>query len=220
MTNLYSILKNKDLTLLTKVHLVKAMAFPIVMHGCESWTIKMAECQELMFLTVVLGKTLESPLDSKEIKPVNPRGNQSWIYIGRADAEAETPVFWPPDAQSWLFRKDPDAGKDWRWGERNDRGWDDWLASPTQWTCVWASSGRWWRTGKPGALHSHNWVTEQQQQYLIPGYPWPNCKINPLLECWWSWSNLFRYLYLHSKFIRMTKVIILLRLIIIFDNDG
>ena len=77
MTNLDSILKNKDLTLLTKVHLVKAMAFPIVMHGCESWTIKMAECQELMFLTVVLGKTLESPLDSKEIKPVNPRGNQS-----------------------------------------------------------------------------------------------------------------------------------------------
>ena len=76
MTNLDSILKNKDLTLLTKVHLVKAMAFPIVMHGCESWTIKIAECQELMFLTVVLGKTLESPLDSKEIKPVNPKGNQ------------------------------------------------------------------------------------------------------------------------------------------------
>ena len=83
------------------------------MYECESWTIKKAECRRIDgFWAVVLEKTLESPLDSKEIKPVNPRGNQSWIFIRRIDAEAETPVLWPPDVKSWLIRKDPDAGKD------------------------------------------------------------------------------------------------------------
>ena len=67
---------------------------------------------------VVLEKTLESPLDSKEIQPVHPKGNQFWIFIGRTDAEAETPIFWPPDAKSWLTGKDPDAGEDWRWEEK------------------------------------------------------------------------------------------------------
>ena len=93
MTNLDSILKSRDITLPTKVNLVKAMVFPVVMHGCESWTIKKAEYEELMFSTVVLEKTFESPLDCKEIKPVNPKGNQSWIFIGKTDAEAEVPIF-------------------------------------------------------------------------------------------------------------------------------
>ena len=75
----------------------------------ESWTLK-----NWCFWTVVLEKTLESPLDSKEIKPVNPKGNKSWIFTGRTDAEAETPILWPPDAKNWLIRKGPDAGKDWR----------------------------------------------------------------------------------------------------------
>ena len=98
MTNLDSILKSRDITLQTKVHLVKAMVFPVVMYGCESWTIKKAECQRIY--AVVLEKTLESPLDCKEIQPVHHKGDKSWVFIGRTDAEAETPVLWPPHAKS------------------------------------------------------------------------------------------------------------------------
>ena len=117
MTNLESILKSRDITLPTKVHLVKAVVFPVVMYECESWSIKKAECQRC-FWTVVLDKTLENPLDSKEIQPVPPKGNQSWIFIGRTDAEAETSILWPSDGKNWLFGKDPDAGKDWRQEEK------------------------------------------------------------------------------------------------------
>ena len=114
MTNLDNILKSRDITLPTKVHLVKDMVFPVVMHRCESWTIKKAEHWRIgWFWTVVLEKILESSLDCKEIKLVNSKGNQSWIFIGRTDAEAETPIFWPPDTKNWLNGKDPDAGKDW-----------------------------------------------------------------------------------------------------------
>ena len=113
MTNLESILKSRDITLPTKIHLVKAVVFPVVMYGCESWTIKKTECRRMDFWTVVLEKTLESPLDSKETQPVNPKVNQSWIFIGRTDAEAETPILWLPDVKNWLIGKDPDAGKDW-----------------------------------------------------------------------------------------------------------
>ena len=112
MTNLDSILESRDIILPTKVCLVKAMVFPVVTYGCEmdykeSWAPK-----NWCFWTVVL-KTLESPLDFKEIQPVYPKGNQSWIFTGRTDVEAEAPVPWPPDAKSWLIWKDPDAGKDW-----------------------------------------------------------------------------------------------------------
>ena len=90
------------------------------------------------FWTVVLEKSLESPLDCKEIQPVHPKGNQSWIFIGRTDAETETPIPWPPDVKKWLIWKDLDAGKDWRQEEKGDsRGWDGWMASLTQWTWVW-----------------------------------------------------------------------------------
>jgi len=92
MTNLDSIFKSRDITLPTKVHLVKAMVSPVVMYGCESWTVKKAECEELMLLNVVLEKTLESPLDFKEIQPVHPKGDQSWVFTGRTDAKAETPI--------------------------------------------------------------------------------------------------------------------------------
>ena len=113
MTNLESILKSRDITLPTNVHLVKAMVFPVVMYGCESWTITKAECQRTnwCFWTVVLEKTLESPLDCKDIQPVHPKGNESWIFIGRTDAEAETPILWPPDAKNWLFEKTLMLGK-------------------------------------------------------------------------------------------------------------
>ena len=119
MTNLDSISKSREITLSTKVRLVKAMVFPRShvwmweLDYKESWVLK-SSC----FWTVALEKTLESPLNCKEIKAINPKGNQSWIFIGRTDAEAEAPILWPPDAKNWLTRKDPDAGKDWRWEEK------------------------------------------------------------------------------------------------------
>ena len=115
------------------------------------------------FWTVVLEKTLERPLDCKEIQPVHSKGDRSWVFFGRTDAKAETPVLWPPHAKSWLIGKDSDAGRDWG----QDRGWDGWMASPTQWTWVWVNSGSWRWTGRPGVLQfmgsqrvGHNWETE------------------------------------------------------------
>ena len=116
MTNLDSIFKSRDITLPTKVCLVKAMVFPVVMYGCESWTVKKAECRIVLiqcFWIVVLEKTLESPLECKEIQPVHSKGDQSWVFTGRTDVEAETPILGPPDAKSWLIGKDSDAGRDW-----------------------------------------------------------------------------------------------------------
>ena len=100
MTNLDSIFKSRDITLPTKVRLVKAMVFTVVMYGCESWTVKKAEGRRIDAFELWCWRTLESPLDSKEIQPVHPKGDQSWVFIGRTDVEAETPVFCPPDANS------------------------------------------------------------------------------------------------------------------------
>ena len=102
------------------------------------------------------------------IQPVHPKGNQSWIFIGRTDAEAEAPVLWPPNAKNWHIGKDPDAGKDWRQEEKGTTGrWEGWIASLTWWTWVWASTGNWWWTGKPGVLQTmgsqrvgYDWATE------------------------------------------------------------
>ena len=94
-------------------HLVKAMVFPVVMNGCENWTIKKAEHWKIDAFDVVLEKILESPLDCKEIQPVHPKGDQSWVLIGRTDVEAETLILWPPDVKNWLIWKDPDAVKHW-----------------------------------------------------------------------------------------------------------
>ena len=133
MTNLDSILKSRDITLLTKVRLVKAMVFPVVMYGCQSWTIKKAERWRIdAFELWLLEKSLESPLDCKEIQPVHPKGDQSWIFIGSTDAEAETPTLWLPDGRSWLIWKDRDAGKDWGQEEKGRTedemsGWHHWL---------------------------------------------------------------------------------------------
>ena len=114
MTNLDSIFKSRDTTLPTKVHLVKAMVFPVVMYGCKSWTTKKAEHQRIDAFELWCWRRFLSPLDCKEIQPAHPKGNQSWIFIGRTDAEAETPILWPPDVKNWLIWKDPDAEKDWR----------------------------------------------------------------------------------------------------------
>ena len=118
MTNLDSILKSRDITLQTKVHLVKAMVFPVVMCGCENWTVKKAECQRIDAFELWCWRRLESPSGCKKSQPVHPKGNQSWIFIGRTDAEAETPILWPPAVKNWLIGKDPDAGKDWKREEK------------------------------------------------------------------------------------------------------
>ena len=134
----------------------------------EGWALK-----TWCFRTVVLEKSLESPSDSKEIKPVNPKGNEPWIFIGRTDAEAL--VLWPP----WC-EEPTDWKRPWCWerlragGEVGSRGWGSWLTSLSQWTWVLADSGRLWRMGKPGVLYPmgvtkvwHDWATEQQHLYII-----------------------------------------------------
>ena len=132
------------------------------------WSQRKLSTKELMLWTVVLEKTLESSLDCKEIQPVHPKRNQSWIFIGRTDAESETPktlATWCKELTVWK--------KTWCWErlkagrEGDDREWDGWMASSTRWTWVWVSSGSWWWTGEPGVLQSmgsqrvgHNWATE------------------------------------------------------------
>ena len=106
------------LVLQTKIHLVKAMVSSVVMYGCESWTLKKTECWRIDAFELWCQRRLLSLLDCKEIKPVNPKGNQSLIFIGRTDAEAETPILWSPDAKNWPIGKGPDAGKDWRQEEK------------------------------------------------------------------------------------------------------
>ena len=107
MTYLDSILKSRDITLLTKVCLVKAMVFPVIMYRCGSWTIKKAECHRIDAFELWCWRRFESPLDCKEIQPVNSKGNQSWILIERTDAEAEAPILWPPDVKSQLIGEEP-----------------------------------------------------------------------------------------------------------------
>jgi len=170
-------IKTTDITLPTKVHLVKAMVFPVAMNGCESWTTKKAERWRTEAWTVVLEKTLESPLDCKEIQPVHPKGDQFSVFIGRTDGEAETPIFGHLMQRADSFEKTLMLGKI---EDRRRRGWQRmrWLmASLTRWTWVWATSrSRSW-TGKPGVLKSmgsqrvrHNWATE--------------------LNWYWTWKQL------------------------------
>ena len=159
----------------------------------ESW-----EPKNWCFWTVVLEKTLECPLEWKEIQPAHPKGNQFWIFIGRTDIEAET--------QYWKLKLKPNTlatwceelthwKRPWYWerlkvgGEGDDRGWDGWMASPTQWTWVWVNSGSWWWTGRPGVLQSmgsqrvgHNWATELN---VFPCYS-PLC---PSFFCYISCSH-------------------------------
>ena len=135
----------------------------------ESWAPK-----NWCFWTVVMEKTLENPLDCKEIQPVHPKRNQSWMFLGRTDAEAETPILWPSDAKNWLTGRDPDSGKDWRQEEKGATedemaGWHHRLDGR-----VWVSSGSWWWTGRPGVLQfmglqrvRYDWATELNWTELI-----------------------------------------------------
>ena len=133
----------------------------------EGWALK-----NCCFWPVMLEKTLESPLDCKEIQPVHPKGDQSWVFIGRTDVEAETPVLRPPDAKNELIWKDPDAGKDWGQEEKGTTGWDGWMASLTQRTWVWANSGNGEGQGSLVCCSQslrlrHDWATEWQQQFIF-----------------------------------------------------
>ena len=170
----------------------------------ESWTPK-----NWCFWTVVLEKILKSPLDCKEIQPVYPKGDQSWIFIGRTDVEGATPIFWPPDAKNWLIGKDPDAGKDWRSEEKGTTedemvGWHHQLDGHE----FWVSSEGWWWTGKPGLLQSmgsqrvgHDWATELTSLIAFP-------RINSLLSLgfcfcscnYYSLIAIFNLLYLSQDF--------------------
>ena len=166
MTNLDSISKSKDITLVTKVCLVKAMVFPVVTYGFESWTIKKTEHRRIdAFKLRFWEKTLQSPLDCKEITPVNPKGNQLWIFIHWKDWNPNTLATWCKEPTYWK--------RAWYWErlrarrEGDDRGWDGWMASPTQWTWIWVGSGKWWWTRRPGVLQymesqrvRHNWAAE------------------------------------------------------------
>ena len=135
----------------------------------ESWAPK-----NWYFWNVMLEKTLESPLDCKEIQPVSSKRNQSWIFIGRTDVEAEAPILWPPDVKSWLIWKDPDARKDWRQKEKGTTEGDGWMASTAQWTWVWASSG-----------------SGDGQGSLACCSPWA-CKESDITE-WLNWTEQIYY---------------------------
>ena len=182
---------SRDITLPTKVCLVKAMVFPVVMLDCghmweldyeESWALK-----NWCFWTVVLEKTLESSLDCKEIQPVHSKGDQPWVFFGRNDAKAETPVLWPPHAESWFIGKDSDAGKDWgqeekRTTEDEMAGWHHW-PSLTRWTWTWMNSRRWWWTGRPGML----WFMELQESDTTEQLNWTelNAYMQNLEKWYW-----------------------------------
>ena len=122
-----------------------------------------------MVLNCDVGEESWESLELQGDQPVHPKGDQSWVFIGRTDAEAETPILWPPHAKNWVIGKE----RPWCWerlkvgGEGYDRGWDGWMASPTQWKLVWVNSENWWWTGRPGVLQSmgsqrveHDWATE------------------------------------------------------------
>ena len=170
MTNLDSLLKSRNITLPTKVHLVKAIFFS----SSQVWMWEL-DCKESWapknwcFCTAVLEKTLESPLDCKEIKPVNSKGNKSWIFITETDAEAKAAIIWHLMWRADSMEKTLKLGKTEGRRRRGQQRWDGWMASLTQWTWVWASSGRWWRLGKPGMLQSmesqrvrHDCTTKQE----------------------------------------------------------
>ena len=159
------------------------MVSPVVMYGCESWTIKKAKCWRIDAFELWCWRRLESPFDCKEMQPVHPKGDQSWVFIGRTDAEAETPILWPLHAKNWCWSwnsntlatwckelthlKSPWCWERFKAGEGDNRGWDGWVTSLTQWTWVWVNPrSRWW-TGRPGMLRfmgsqrvRHNWAIE------------------------------------------------------------
>ena len=141
--------------------------------------------------TMVLEKTLERPLDCKEIKAVHPKKNQYWIFTGKTEFEAEAPIICPPDGKNWPIGKDPDVRKDWRQAEKGKTRWDGWMASPSRWTWAWVSSESWWWIGKPDMLQSmalqkdgHDWKDWTELNKLRT-----KRLINPIASSWWLASH-------------------------------
>ena len=170
MTNLDSILKSRDITLPTKVRLVKAMVFPVVMYGCESWTIKKAECQRIDSFELWCWRRLLRESLGQQGDPTSPSQSKSVLNIHKKDRcwgwSSRTLATWCEELTHWKrpwFLEQLKAG-----GEGDDRGWDGRMASPTQWTWVWASSSSWWLSGKPGVLQSmgHDWETELNWRFI------------------------------------------------------
>ena len=186
MTKLDSILKSRDTTLPAKVHLVRDMVFPVVMYGCESWTIKKAEHQRTDAFELLCWRILLRVLWTvrRSNQSINPKGNQPQIFTGKTDAKAETPILWSPDGKNWLIGKDPNAGKDWRKEEKGMTedevvGWHHWFGGHEFEQTPGVDDG----TGKPGVLQSmgsqrvgHDWVTELN---------WPeNALLKSRTACW------------------------------------
>ena len=168
MTKIDSIYKSRDITLLTKVRLLKAMVFPVVMYGCESWTVRKAQCWRInAFELWCWRRLLRVPWTARRSNQSHSKGDQPWDFFGRNDPKAETPVLWPPDAKSWLIGKDSYAGRDWgqeQKGTTEDEmaGWHHRLNGRES-----VNSRSWWWTGRPGMLQlmgsqgvGHDWVTE------------------------------------------------------------
>ena len=168
MTNLDSIFKSRDITLPTKVCLVKAMVFPVVMYGCEIWTVKKAERRRIdAFELWCWRRLLRIPWTARRSnqsirKEISPGCSLEGLML-----RLKFPILWPPHVKNWLIGKDPDAGRDWGQEEKGMTGWDGWMASLTRWTWVWVNSGSWWWTGRPGMLRfmgsqrvGHNRATE------------------------------------------------------------
>ena len=145
------------------------MVFPRVIYGSESRTIKKAEHQRIEELMLLNGGVGEDSWESLGLQPVHPKGNQPWIFIGRTDAEAETPTLWPPEERNWLVGKDPDVGKDWRQEEKGTTGWNGRMISLTWWTWVWASSGSLvmdreaWPAAVHGVTKSWTWLSDRTE---------------------------------------------------------
>ena len=167
MTKLDSILKRRDFTLQTKVCAVRAIVFPVVNYRCESWTIKKAECQRIDAFELWCWRDSWESLGQQGEHIVNPKGNQSWIFIEKTDAEAEAPILWPHDAKNWLIGKDPDARKDWRQKEKRMTedemvGWYHRLNGHEfeQALCVGDGQGSMVCRSPCGCRVGHDWATE------------------------------------------------------------